>query len=107
MICSLDIVTVGTRCPKSGMLDHAEVDPRRVKHLEAIILSMTPEERRKRQILSGSRRARVARGSGRPVQEVNRMLEQFKKIRKMMKQMSKHAPQMMRGGVPDINRMIG
>jgi signal recognition particle subunit SRP54 len=64
----------------------ADVDPKRVKHVEAIILSMTPEERRKPEILNGSRRARVARGSGRSVAEVNRLLKQFKEMQKLMKQ---------------------
>jgi len=93
---------------KSGMLDQAEVDPKRVRHLEAIILSMTPEERKKPQILNGSRRARIARGSGRPVHEVNRLLKQFKEMRKMMKQMGKLAPQLMgKGGAGDLSRLIG
>ncbi len=69
------------------MLKDAKVDPKRIKHVEAIILSMTPQERRRPDILNGSRRARIARGSGRPVQEVNRLLEQFKQMQKMMKQL--------------------
>ncbi|MDX1579643.1 MAG: signal recognition particle protein [Gemmatimonadota bacterium] len=92
---------------KSSMLDQAEVDPRRVKHIEAIILSMTPEERKKPQILNGSRRARIARGSGRPVHEVNRLLKQFKDLRKMMTKMGKLAPQLMKGGAGDLGRLIG
>jgi signal recognition particle subunit SRP54 len=91
----------------SSMLDQADVDPKRVRHIEAIILSMTPEERRKPQILNGSRRARIARGSGRPVHEVNKLLKQFKEMRKMMKQMGKLAPQMMKGGPPDLDRLLG
>jgi signal recognition particle subunit SRP54 len=63
------------------------VDPKRMKHVEAIILSMTPAERQKPEILNGSRRARIARGSGRPVSEVNRLLKQFKEMQKFMKQM--------------------
>ncbi len=63
------------------------VDPRRMKHVEAIILSMTPNERRRPEILNGSRRGRIARGSGRPVAEVNRLLKQFKETQKFMKQM--------------------
>jgi signal recognition particle subunit SRP54 len=55
--------------------------------VEAIILSMTPDERRKPAILNGSRRARIAKGSGRPVAEVNRLMKQFKEMRKFMKQM--------------------
>jgi len=65
----------------------ANMDPKRMKHVEAIILSMTPDERRKPAILNGSRRARIAKGSGRPVAEVNRLMKQFKEMRKFMKQM--------------------
>ena len=63
------------------------MDPKRFKHVEAIILSMTKEERRNPKILNGSRRARIAKGSGRPVAEVNRLLKQFKEMQKFMKQM--------------------
>jgi signal recognition particle subunit SRP54 len=83
---------------KPKMLEGVDVDPRRIKHMEAIILSMTPAERRKPEIMNGSRRARVARGSGRPVHEVNRLLKQFKEMRKMMKQMGKLAPRLAGGG---------
>src|SRR5690606_21187275 len=62
------------------LLKSVKVDPKRMKHLEAIILSMTPQERARPEILNGSRRARIARGSGRPIQEVNRLLEQFKQV---------------------------
>ena len=65
----------------------ANMDPKRFKHVEAIILSMTPEERQNPKILNGSRRARIAKGSGRPVSEVNRLLKQFKEMQKFMKQM--------------------
>ncbi len=67
------------------VLKQANADPRRIKHLEAIVLSMTPEERRRPELLNGSRRARIARGSGRPVQEVNALLKQFEQMRRMMK----------------------
>jgi signal recognition particle subunit SRP54 len=60
-------------------------DPKRLKHVEAIVLSMTPAERRNPGLLDGSRRARIARGSGRPVSEVNRLLAQFKEMGKFMK----------------------
>jgi signal recognition particle subunit SRP54 len=60
-------------------------DPKRMKHVEAIVLSMTPAERKNPGIMNGSRRARVARGAGRPVNEVNRLLEQFRDMQKMMK----------------------
>jgi signal recognition particle subunit SRP54 len=63
-------------------------DPRRLKHLEAIVLSMTPAERKSPGILNGSRRARIAKGSGRPINEVNRLLDQFREMQKMMKKVA-------------------
>jgi signal recognition particle subunit SRP54 len=63
------------------------LDPKKMSHVEAIILSMTKAERHKPEILNGSRRARIAKGSGRPVSEVNRLLKQFKEMQKFMKQM--------------------
>jgi signal recognition particle subunit SRP54 len=68
------------------LLTQAKADPRRIKHLEAIVLSMTPDERRRPKVMNGSRRLRVAKGSGRPIQEVNQLLKQFEQMRKMMKQ---------------------
>ena len=79
------------------------MDPKRFKHVEAIILSMTPEERRRPDILNGSRRARIAKGSGRPVSEVNRLLKQFKEMQKLMKQMKG----MMGGGMGALGGMGG
>jgi signal recognition particle subunit SRP54 len=63
-------------------------DPKRMKHVEAIVLSMTPDERKEPAIMNGSRRARIARGAGRPISEVNRLLEQFREMRKMMKKVA-------------------
>jgi signal recognition particle subunit SRP54 len=84
------------------MVKQANTDPRRIKHVEAIILSMTPQERRRPDILNGSRRLRIAKGSGRTVQEVNRLIEQFRQMQKMMKQFKG-----MRGlkGMPDLGGM--
>jgi signal recognition particle subunit SRP54 len=62
-------------------------DDKRLRHVEAIILSMTPQERADPKILSGSRRLRIAKGAGRPVQEVNRLLEQFQQMRKLLQRM--------------------
>ncbi len=73
-------------------LPMGQVDPRRMKHVEAIILSMTPREREKPGIINGSRRARIAKGSGRPVAEVNRLLKQFGEMQKFMKQMKGMMP---------------
>ncbi len=60
-------------------------DDTRLKHVEAIVLSMTPGERGDPSILTGSRRLRIAKGAGRTVQEVNRLLEQFQQMRKLLK----------------------
>jgi signal recognition particle subunit SRP54 len=90
---------------KPKMLEGVEVDPRRIRHMEAIVLSMTPEERKRPEMMNGSRRARVARGSGRPVHEVNRLLKQFKEMRKTMKQMRKLGPRLAAGGgLPGLPR---
>jgi signal recognition particle subunit SRP54 len=70
-------------------LKQAKVDPKRMRHLEAIVLSMTPEERQRPSIINGSRRARIAKGAGRPISEVNKLLDQFRDMQKMMKKMAK------------------
>jgi signal recognition particle subunit SRP54 len=67
------------------MLKQVNADPKRLRHAEAIVLSMTPAERKKPELLNGSRRARIAKGSGRPISDVNRLLEQFREMQKMMK----------------------
>jgi signal recognition particle subunit SRP54 len=75
------------------MLKQAKAaDPKRLKHVEAIVLSMTIEERKKPEIMNGSRRARIAKGAGRPISEVNRLLEQFREMQKMMKKAAGSAP---------------
>jgi len=76
----------------SKMLAQTKMDPKRMKHVEAIVLSMTPAERKKPDILNGSRRARISKGCGRPVSEINKLLEQFKGMQKMMKKMGGGAP---------------
>jgi signal recognition particle subunit SRP54 len=70
------------------MLKQAKVDPKRMAHIEAIVLSMTPQERKTPSVINGSRRSRIAKGSGRPVSEVNRLLDQFRDMQKMMKKMA-------------------
>ena len=67
-------------------------DPKKLKHMEAIVLSMTPGERRRPEILNGSRRRRIARGSGRPVSEVNRLLKRFGQMRDMLGAMQRSKP---------------
>jgi signal recognition particle subunit SRP54 len=69
-------------------LTKVKVDEKELLHVEAIINSMTPRERTHHQIINGSRRKRIARGSGTSVQQVNQLLKQYVQARKMMKQMS-------------------
>ena len=69
-------------------LNNINIDPKDLAHVEAIILSMTKEERRNPSIMKASRKQRVASGSGRTVQEVNRLLNQFEQSRNMMKQIA-------------------
>ena len=66
-------------------LKAVNADDKRLKHVEAIVLSMTPGERADPSILTGSRRLRIAKGAGRTAQEVNRLLEQFQQMRKLLK----------------------
>jgi signal recognition particle subunit SRP54 len=66
----------------------ADMDERELDRLEAIILSMTPEERLRPEIIKGSRRRRIAQGSGTTVQSVNQLVKQFGQMRKLMKQMA-------------------
>ncbi len=69
-------------------LKNTNVDEKELKHIEAIIYSMTPREREKPIIINGSRRLRIAKGSGTSVQQVNRLLKQFEEMKKMMKKMN-------------------
>ncbi|MBM3305459.1 MAG: signal recognition particle protein [Candidatus Aminicenantes bacterium] len=75
-------------------LSKVQVDDRKIAHFEAIINSMTPDERQDPRALDGSRRRRVARGSGRPVHEVNQLVKQFLEMRKML-------------GKPQVRKMLG
>lgn len=69
-------------------LNNINIDPKDIAHVEAIVLSMTKEERRNPEILKASRKQRIAKGSGRSVEEVNRLLKQFDMMKQMMKQFS-------------------
>jgi signal recognition particle subunit SRP54 len=80
-------------------LQNMKVDERELDRIQAIILAMTPEERRKPELIKGSRRLRIARGSGTSVQQVNRLVKQFGQMRKVMKQVG-------RGKQPDIGALI-
>jgi signal recognition particle subunit SRP54 len=76
-----------------------KVDEREMDRIEAIILSMTPEERRRPEMIKGSRRLRIARGSGTNVQAVNQLVKQFGQMRKVMKQLGS-------GRMPDLGSLL-
>ncbi len=80
-------------------LQNMKVDERELDRIQAIILSMTPEERRRPELIKGSRRLRIARGSGTNVQQVNRLVKQFGQMRKVMRQVG-------RGKMPDIAALM-
>jgi signal recognition particle subunit SRP54 len=80
-------------------LQNMKVDERELDRIQAIILSMTPDERRKPELIKGSRRLRIARGSGTNVQQVNRLVKQFGQMRKVMRQVG-------RGKMPDIGALM-
>ncbi len=69
-------------------LNNVNIDPKQMGRIEAIVLSMTPKERRNPDIIKATRKVRIAKGSGTSVQEVNRLLNQFEEMKKMMKQFS-------------------
>ena len=71
----------------SKALKDVEIEDDAFKHIEAIIHSMTPKERSNPEIMNGSRRQRIAKGSGQTIQEVNKLLKQFEDTRKMMRMM--------------------
>jgi signal recognition particle subunit SRP54 len=71
------------------MLSAVKADDKQLKHVEAIVLSMTPSERANPAQLNGSRKLRISKGSGRPVQEINRLLDQFQQMRKLIKKTSR------------------
>jgi signal recognition particle subunit SRP54 len=80
-------------------LQNMKVDERELDRIQAIILSMTPEERRRPELIKGSRRLRIARGSGTNVQAVSRLIKQFGQTRKIMRQVG-------RGKMPDLGALM-
>src|SRR4051794_32996219 len=80
-------------------LANTKVDERELDRVEAIILAMTPEERRRPELIKGSRRLRIAKGSGTNVQAVNQLVKQFDQMRKLMRQIG-------RGKMPDIGALM-
>ncbi len=69
-------------------LNNININPKDFLHIEAIILSMTPYERRHPEVLKNSRKLRISKGSGRSVEEINRLLKQFEQMKVMMKQLN-------------------
>jgi signal recognition particle subunit SRP54 len=82
-----------------AQLKGLKVDERELDRIQAIILSMTPEERTRPELIKGSRRLRIARGSGANVQQVNKLVKQFGQMRKVMKQVG-------RGKMPDVGALM-
>jgi signal recognition particle subunit SRP54 len=80
-------------------LQNMKVDERELDRIQAIILSMTVEERRRPELIKGSRRLRIARGSGTSVQQVNRLVKQFGETRKIMRQVGS-------GKMPDFGAIM-
>jgi signal recognition particle subunit SRP54 len=82
-----------------AQMRNVKIDDRELDRIEAIVLSMTPEERRRPELIKGSRRARIAKGSGTSVQQVNALVKQFGQMQKVMKQIG-------RGKMPDLGAMM-
>ncbi len=80
-------------------LSKMNVDEKELDRVEAIVLSMTPYERRHPELIKGSRRLRIAKGSGTTVQQVNQLVKQFEQMRKMMRGISQ-------GKMPDIGQLM-
>ncbi|MFD2612972.1 signal recognition particle protein [Paenibacillus gansuensis] len=89
-------------------MDNLKVDDKQLGHIEAIIKSMTKDEKVKPEIINASRRKRIANGSGTSIQEVNKLIKQFEEMRKMMKQFSgMMGPKGPKGGMKGLKGMMG
>lgn len=84
-----DIMKMIPGMANNPALKNVNMDPKDMEHIKAIVYSMTEQEREDPDVLNPSRRRRIAAGSGRPIQEVNRMIKQFNQMKKMMNQVSK------------------
>ena len=87
-----------------GNLSEFSFDDKKFKRFEAIILSMTEQERNVPDLIDGSRRKRIAAGSGNSIQDVNQLLKQFQQMRKMMKQLGSLGK---RKGAGKLSRLFG
>ena len=93
--------------PGGAKIDADQLDEKALPHIEAIIYSMTPEEREKPSIINPKRKRRIAAGSGRTVEEVNKLLRQYEMMQKMMKQAKRNPKGFMRrmGNIPGLRGM--
>ena len=93
--------------PGGSKIDADQLDDKALPHIEAIIYSMTPEERAKPSIINPKRKRRIAAGSGRTVEEVNKLLHQYEMMQKMMKQVKRNPKGFMRrlGNIPGLRGM--
>jgi signal recognition particle subunit SRP54 len=87
-------------------LQNAHIDPKEMGRVEAIISSMTSRERRNHEIINGSRRRRIAKGSGTTVQQVNQLLRQFRQARDMMRSLSRGVKGKKRRGLGNLDAMM-
>ena len=102
----LGMMPGGAKLKKS--LPGGALDPKRIKHMEAIVLSMTLKERKRPELIKGTRRRRIANGSGRKLIEVNQLLKQFGMMRKMMKSKGKMKGMMKQlGGMGEMGDIMG
>ena len=102
----LEMIPGMNKLPKAAQ---AGVDDKMMKRVEAIILSMTPKERRQPDVINASRKKRIAAGSGTSVQEINRLLNQFREMQKMMRQLQamQSGKMKMPRGLGKMGRMMG
>ena len=96
----------GMGAMKELAANREKVDDKQLDRIEAIINSMTPKERRNHQLINGSRRKRIARGSGRSVEEINRLLKQFVQMKKMLKSIGGMAGLGKRGGLGKMKSLM-
>ena len=104
--------------PGMGNVEVGDREEKKMKQTEALIQSMTIQERRSPNLLNGSRRARISRGAGLPVKDLNALIKQFQQMKKMMRMMKgpkakkmmkkmKQSGMDMEGGMPDLGGMGG
>ena len=100
---------VMAKLPFAGDLipEGAEIDSREFGRIEAMILSMTPQERRRPELIDASRRERIARGSGTPGTQVSSMLKRFGAMKQMMSQLGAGGMGGLLGRIPGVGRLLG